>query len=76
MEDGIATHLVAAMKPENVEFDAFHLTKDVYERCAREGGLEGELVWKPTELPTSEDTVSWKSYFEVPHFGILDVAKN
>ena len=76
VEDGIATHLVAAMRPENVEFDAYHLRKDIYERCAREGGLEGELVWKPTELPAGEDAVSWKSYLEVPHFGILDVSKD
>ena len=76
VEGGIATHLVAAMRPDNVEFDAYHLRKDVYERCAREGGLEGELVWKLIELPAGEDAVSWKSYLEVPHFGILDVSKN
>lgn len=73
VEDGVATHLVAVTPSGKIEFEGFHLTKDVYERCAREGGMTGELIWKPLEFPAGE---SWDSFLEVPHFGILDLAKS
>ena len=76
VEDGIATHVISGTGPGTFEFDAYHLTKDVYVAAAREGGMKGRFIWKPTESPEGEASESWESYFKFPHFGILEVAKS
>ena len=82
VEEGVATHLAATMKTGKIEFDAYHLTKSLYERSAREGGLKGALTWRPVDSPDIEESVldnlrgsSWTSYLAVPHFSTLVVAK-
>ena len=76
VEDGVVIHLVGITPSGKIEFDGYHLKKDVYERCAREGGMKGALLWKPVELPAGDIADSWDTYLEIPHFGILDVAKS
>ncbi|KAL8737011.1 MAG: hypothetical protein Q9181_002098 [Wetmoreana brouardii] len=74
--DGVATHLVAVTGQGNIEFDAYHLKRDIYEKSAKEGGLNGALVWEPVQLPAEYTAESWNSYLALPHFGILHVSKS
>ena len=83
VKDGVATHLDATMRTGKVEFDAYHLTKRLYESCAREGGLEGALIWRPVDSPDMRRDVlesihdsSWGKYLTVPHFSTLVLAKD
>jgi SAM-dependent methyltransferase len=81
VEDGISTHLDTHLVPK-VEFDNYHLRKDVYEIAAREGGFEGGLSWREITIPEGygdsigrKEDVDWKSYSKLPHCGILVVCK-
>ena len=82
VEEGVATHLEATMKSGKIEFDAYHLTKRLYERSAREGGLEGAPIWRPVNSPDIRSDVLeslhgsiWSSFLTVPHFSTLVIAK-
>ncbi|KAL8722068.1 MAG: hypothetical protein Q9225_001390 [Loekoesia sp. 1 TL-2023] len=83
VQDGIFCHLHADMVVGNVDFDCWHLRKDVYEVAAREGGTRGKMEWSVTNvteefLRTREGGASveeLESYKIVPHFGILVVGK-
>ena len=84
VKDGIAFHAYADTKHGDLDFDCYHLRKDVYEASAREGGLRGEVAWSVTTIPDE----FWKdrkggasdeeleSYKVTPHYGILVIAKN
>ena len=83
VEDGISVHLHADTRRGAVDFDNYHLRREVYEASAREGGLCGELAWSVTAVPddflqhrrggaTFEELESYK---RTPHFGLLIVAK-
>lgn len=75
VEGGVATHLETMTDPK-VEFDAYHLQKSVYEIAARAGGLQGALTWRPVVRDTvAEADTSWDTYFTVPHFAVMVVAK-
>ncbi len=81
-DEGVATHLDAMMKTGKVAFDAYHLTKSVYEMSACEGGLRGSLTWRPVDSPDIRSDIlesirspSWADYLLVPHFSVLVVAK-
>lgn len=83
VEEGVATHLDATMRSGKVEFDAYHLTKRLYERSAREGGLEGALILRPVDSPDIRKDVlesihssSWGYYLTVPHLSTLMAAKD
>ncbi|MCJ1449747.1 hypothetical protein MMC28_000075 [Mycoblastus sanguinarius] len=83
VEDGVATHLVAITKSGKVEFDAYHLRKGVFEKFAREGGLKGDLSWRPVIIPDgyggslgAMGDEAWATYFTVPHFSVLIVTKD
>lgn len=82
--DGVKTHFVAVLRSGNLEFDTYHLNKTVYETSAREGGLKGELAWKPIELPkvemeapeSSRTEEYWHTHLSIPHFGILIISQS
>ena len=82
--DGLKTRLISVLRSGNVEFEAYYLNKTVYETSAREGGLKGELLWRPIELPevefqapaSNQKTEYWQTHLSVPHFGILIIRKN
>lgn len=83
VEDGVATHMVAPMKSGIIEVDAYHLSQSLYEKSAREGGLEGPLLWRPVDSPDIRRDVlesihspSWENYLAVPHFSTLVIAKS
>lgn len=83
VEDGISIHAHADTNHGNVDFDCYHLRKDVYEASAREGGLLGELAWSVTTVPDDffkdrrggASTEELESYKVTPHFGLLVVVK-
>lgn len=76
LDDGVATHVTAVTGKGTIDFDAYHLQKDVFEAAAMDGGMNGELVWKSAELPPGESAEAWSSFVKVPHFGILTVLKS
>lgn len=83
LEDGVRVHRHADTPVGVVDFDTYHLRRDVYEKAAREAGLRGKFEWNPTRLPDGflENPVGGASreeletYKTIPHYGILVVAK-
>ena len=83
VEDGFYFHVHAETRHGNVDFDCYHLRKDIYEASARAGGLRGELAWSVTAVPDEflrhrnggASPGELESYKVTPHFGILVVAK-
>ena len=83
LEDGIAVHVHADTRHGNVDFDCYHLRKEIYEASAREGGLRGKLTWSVTAVPDEflkdrRDGASveeLESYKVTPHYGLLVLAK-
>ena len=83
VEDGITLHVHADTRRGTVDFDCYHLRKEVYEASARAGGLCGQLAWNVTAV--SDDFLQHRrggasleeleSYKVTPHFGLLVVAK-
>jgi SAM-dependent methyltransferase len=80
--DGFATHVTGHTEPVEVQFDNFHLRKSVYEKSARDGGMDAGLAWKSVELPSEDENKPygvegsyWDGYMDAPHFGILDLEK-
>ena len=66
-----------------MDFDCYHLRKEIHEASAREGGLCGELAWSVPDVP--DDFLQHRrggasieevdSYKVRPHFGLLVIAK-
>ncbi|KAL8938930.1 MAG: hypothetical protein Q9211_002981 [Gyalolechia sp. 1 TL-2023] len=84
VEDGISTRVTADIEPEKVQFDNYHLTKAVYEKAARDGGMDGQLLWKPTTFPAGDSQIfagrekveeELAIYMRMPHFVVLVVEK-
>ncbi|KAL9123800.1 MAG: hypothetical protein Q9217_006807 [Psora testacea] len=84
VEDGIYFHVHADTEVGNVDFDCYHLRKDVYEAAAREAGMKGELTWGVTSVPErylrgegpgGASMEELESYQKVPNYGLLVVAK-
>lgn len=83
VEDGFAFHVHADTKRGAVDFDCFHLRKEIYEASARKGGLHGDLAWSVTSVPDGflkdrkggASVGELDSYKVTPHFGLLVVAK-
>ncbi|KAL8749246.1 MAG: hypothetical protein Q9184_006882 [Pyrenodesmia sp. 2 TL-2023] len=82
--DGVATRVTADIKPEKVQFENYHLKSSVYQQAAREGGMKGELEWKPIIFPPEESHLfgrkaNWEAeveaFLKTPHFDILVVGK-
>lgn len=70
--EAVATHLSATGRTGKVDLDAHHLTMCVYERSAREGGLEGALTWRSVDSPDIDNDVleslnspAWGSYLTI-----------
>ncbi|KAK9778238.1 putative Methyltransferase domain-containing protein [Seiridium cardinale] len=83
LEDGCAVHTQGETALGTVEFDNYHLRRDVYERAARDGGLQGTMEWNLTTVPNGfeepiiegESREEIESYKLVPNYGILVIAK-
>lgn len=85
VEDGIYFHAYGKMKAGDLNFDCYHLRKDVYEAAAKGGGLGGELKWSETKVPDAflrygkapggAGDEELESYKVTPHYGMLVVSK-
>lgn len=75
VEDGISVHLHADTKVGDVDFDCYHLNKEVYESAAREGGLCGNLAWRLATVPDEFMQEELDNYKVARHFGLLVVTK-
>lgn len=81
--DGYATSVTAHVSPVQIQFDNYHLRREVYERWARQAGLKGCLEWRDVHMPTPQDGLEkygvapefWDGYLDAPHFGILVIEK-
>jgi toxoflavin synthase len=77
--EGWRTEVVGHGEHE-VVFRNFHLRKSVYEKGARQGGMNGKIGWKEVKMPQQAlermGEEYWKDYFvKGPHIGILVVEK-
>ena len=84
VEDGIYFHVHGDTEEGDMDFDCYHLRKDVYETAAREAGMKGELVWSDTSVPErylrgegpgGASLEELESYREVSNYGLLVVGK-
>lgn len=83
VEDGISFHAYGTFESGDLNFDCYHLRKEVYEAAAGGGGLKGEIKWSVTNIPEAflkdrEDGASieeLESYKVTPHYGMLVVTK-
>lgn len=83
VEDGITFHAYKDTRYGDLDFDCYHLRKEVYEASAREGGLRGELKWSVTAVPDEflrhreggASVEELESYKVTPHYGMLMIAK-
>ena len=51
VKDGIFFNCYGDTEMGSVDFDCYHLRRDVSEAAAKEAGLEGELYWDVTQVP-------------------------
>lgn len=90
VEDGVDFHLHSDTPAGPLDFDTFHLKKDVWISAARESGFEGEIGWDITSIPSDfmgnpgkygeesnggSGAEELATYAEVPHYGLIHVRK-
>ncbi|THV55706.1 hypothetical protein BGAL_0004g00270 [Botrytis galanthina] len=84
VEEGIYFRVHGDTPVGDLDFECYHLRREVYEECAREAGLKGKLEWGVTQVPErwlrgeGEGGASLKeleSYKEIPNYGILVIEK-
>ena len=82
-ESGYATKITVHVAPQDIQFENFHLRRDVYEASARAGGMAGKLEWRGLKIPSADESASeygvspdfWEGYEVAPHLGMLVVEK-
>ena len=83
VEDGIFFNAHADTQVGVVDFDCYHLRKDIYDSAAKEGGLQS-IHWDITRVPErylkgegsgGASLEELKSYREVPNYGVVTVIK-
>lgn len=84
VEDGMYFNCHAETEVGDLDFECYHLRKDVYEAAAREAGFKGELKWGLTSVPErylkgegpgGASFEELKSYQTVPNYGSLVIVK-
>lgn len=90
VDEGISIHRHADTAGGDLDFDTYHLRKDVWIAAAREAGFEGEIDWEGATVPgdfmenpdeyaeTSNGGASDEelaTYATVPHCGKIHVKK-
>ncbi|KAL5326058.1 hypothetical protein ACEPPN_007196 [Leptodophora sp. 'Broadleaf-Isolate-01'] len=84
VEDGVFFNVHGETPVGDLDFECFHLRREVYESAAREAGLLGELRWGVTEVPErfrkgdaegGASLVELESYRTVPNYGVLVITK-
>lgn len=88
--DGLYAHYHANTPAGDLDFDTYHLRKQVWESAAREAGFQGHIEWSVTDVPFDfmndpnkygEDSNGGASaeevetYSDTPHYGLLMLKK-
>lgn len=88
--DGVMIHLHSDTPAGDLDFDCYHLHKDVWEAAARDAGFTKSIVWRMTNVPSDfmdnpakyDETADGgagkdelATYAQVPHFGLLILQK-
>lgn len=84
VEEGIYFRVHGDTPVGDLDFECYHLRREVYEECAREAGLKGKLEWGVTEVPErwlrgkgegGASLEELESYRKIPNYGILVIEK-
>ena len=80
VKDGVCVNTYAETRVGEVDFDCWHLRKDVFVDAAREAGMMQKMVWSETKVTDRQvhggreggaSVEELESYREVPRYGIL-----
>jgi SAM-dependent methyltransferase len=90
VDEGAYIHRHADTAAGDLDFDTYHLRKDIWISAAREAGFDGEMEWEGTRVPSdfmeSPEKYGEQSnggaaddelstYATVPHYGTIHVRK-
>ena len=90
VDEGAYIHRHADTSAGDMDFDTYHLRKDVWITAAREAGFDGEIEWEGTRVPSDfmENPEKYgersnggasndelSTYAAVPHYGTICVKK-
>jgi SAM-dependent methyltransferase len=84
VEDGIYFHVHGDTPVGDLDFDNYHLRKELYEEAAREAGFKGKLEWGVTEVPEKylkgegpggASLAELETYKTIPNYGVLVIVK-
>ena len=84
VEDGIFFRVHGETPVGELNFDCYHLKKELYEEAAREAGLKGDLEWGVTKVPErylkgegpgGASLAELETYKTIPNYGVLIITK-
>ncbi|KAL2066566.1 hypothetical protein VTL71DRAFT_2637 [Oculimacula yallundae] len=84
VEDGVFFRVHGETPVGELDFECYHLKKEVYEEAAREAGLKGEMVWDVTKVPErylrgegegGASLTELETYTTIANYGLLIVTK-
>jgi len=84
VEDGIYFRVHGDTPVGDLNFECYHLKKELYEEAAREAGLKGKLEWDVTKVPErylkgeglgGASLVELETYKNIPNYGVLAITK-
>jgi SAM-dependent methyltransferase len=90
IEEGVDFHLHSETPAGDLDFDTYHLRKDVWIKAAREAGFEAQIHWNVTDVPSDfmenpgkygeeknggASAEELATYAKVSHYGLIHVRK-
>lgn len=84
VKDGIYFRVHGETPVGELNFNNYHLKKELYEEAAREAGLKGKLEWGVTKVPErylkgegsgGASLAELETYKSIPNYGVLVIAK-
>jgi len=84
VQDGVYFRVHGETPVGELNFECYHLKKELYEEAAREAGLKGKLEWGVTRVPEKylegdapggASLAELETYKTVPNYGVLVVIK-
>jgi SAM-dependent methyltransferase len=84
VQDGIYFRVHGETPVGDLNFECYHLKKELYEQAAREAGLNGKIEWDVTKVPErylegkglgGATMIELETYKSVPNYGVLVITK-
>jgi SAM-dependent methyltransferase len=84
VKDGIHFRVHGETPIGDLNFECYHLKKEIYEEAAREAGLKGKLEWGVTKVPErylkgegpgGASLTELETYKTIPNYGVLVIEK-